>query len=181
MVASVLARLSGRCVDVSLLCYVHPRTWSTQNNKVSHACLVSCFASCANWCSIVDCSTQGCGAVFVPYRDCRLCQLVVNCALVLRFRRAAEQLIGLPDATPDEEQQAAELDFAQQQQRRQQQQQQQEGGGGATDLWLKGRVAFATALMDVGEKLSVFDGRWSAHSCLFEDALVVCSTALPRC
>ena len=59
------------------------------------------------------------------------------------FRRAAEQLIGLPDATPDEEQQAAELDFAQQQQQQQQ--------GGAPDLWLKGRVAVATAWMDVGE------------------------------
>eukprot|EP00752_Nemacystus_decipiens_P011506 g10217.t1 len=66
--------------------------------------------------------------------------------LKLSRKWAAEQLIGLPDATPDEEQQAAELDFAQQQQ--QQPQRQQEG---APDLWLKGRVAFATALMDVGE------------------------------
>ena len=51
----------------------------------------------------------------------------------------------------DEEQQAAGVDFAQQQQQQQQQQHQQQQQEGATDLWLKGRVAFATSLMDVGE------------------------------
>ncbi|CAM9950456.1 unnamed protein product [Pylaiella littoralis] len=62
--------------------------------------------------------------------------------LNLSTKWAAEQLIGLPDETPDEAQEAARFDTAQQQQ-----QQQQMG----TDSWLEGRVAFARCLMDVGE------------------------------
>lgn len=89
----------------------------------------------------------------------------LNIIVILTFvLRAAEQLIGLPDSTPDEEQQAAESDLAQQQQ--------QQGGG--TDVWLQGRVAFATSLMDVGETrvLGWVERRetWSTPSC--QDAVL---------
>ncbi|CAM9646602.1 unnamed protein product [Scytosiphon promiscuus] len=68
--------------------------------------------------------------------------------LKLSTKWATEQLIGLPDETPEEKQhlEQDESDRPHQQHQQHQHQQQEEG-----DLWLKGRVAFAKSLMDVGE------------------------------
>lgn len=55
-------------------------------------------------------------------------------------RRAAEQLVGLPDETPDERQDASDrIDV--------------HSVGSTADRWLEGRVALAKTLMDVGERL----------------------------